>query len=378
MSLQIGKIYNIPINLHFTLIIVFFLVSWTLVNGFMPEYYPDLQKSSYWIMGITGSIILFFSIFLHELSHSLVCIKYNIRVRKIILFIFGGISDILDEPKNFKQEFKIAIAGPITSFILSSLFFSIYIILNSIIQEHNEIVKIIEGILMYSSIINFLIGIFNLVPAFPLDGGRILRSVLIRFKKDFYESTKISVQVGIAIAYSFIALGFIIIINGSFLGGTWFILIGWFIQAGAQSYLKQYELSQFLAQIELKEVMSTNIVSIKLDSSFEILLDLVANNTKSSYPVIDNQDNFIGIILLSDILKIKSNKFVVHISDIVIPKNELIILEQNDTVDIALREMNEKNNWRAFITSDDRLLGIVSKADIINTIKKNKSIRIEN
>ena len=130
MSLQICTIKKIPIKLHFTLIIVFFLISWTLATGFMPQYYPNLTTLQYWTMGIIGSIMLFVSILLHELSHSLLSIRYGIHVNQILLFIFGGISDIKDETKEFKKEFKIAIVGPLTSYALSGLFWLFFILVS--------------------------------------------------------------------------------------------------------------------------------------------------------------------------------------------------------------------------------------------------------
>ena len=188
MSLQIFTIKKIPIKLHFTLIIVFFLISWTLATGFMPHYYPNLTTSQYWIMGIIGAIVLFVSILLHELSHSLLSIRYGIHVNQIILFIFGGISDIKDETKEFKKEFKIALVGPLTSYALSGLFWILFILvsfLNDNQQNIGNSLSSVEGILLYSSMVNLIIGSFNLIPAFPLDGGRMLRAALTKWKNDF-------------------------------------------------------------------------------------------------------------------------------------------------------------------------------------------------
>ena len=129
MSLQIARVKGIPIKLHFTLIIVFVLVSWTLASGTMPRYFPNLYPPSYWVMGISGAFILFFSVLLHELAHSILSLRYGIRVRQIILFIFGGISDIKEETKDYRKEFKIAVVGPITSFALSFIFGLVWLLL---------------------------------------------------------------------------------------------------------------------------------------------------------------------------------------------------------------------------------------------------------
>ena len=197
MSLQIFTIKKIPIKLHFTLIIVFFLISWTLATGFMPHYYPNLTTSQYWIMGIIGAIVLFVSILLHELSHSLLSIRYGIHVNQIILFIFGGISDIKDETKEFKKEFKIALVGPLTSYALSGLFWILFILvsfLNDNQQNIGNSLSSVEGILLYSSMVNLIIGSFNLIPAFPLDGGRMLRAGLTKWKNDFDLSYRYSFE----------------------------------------------------------------------------------------------------------------------------------------------------------------------------------------
>ena len=242
MSLQICTIKKIPIKLHFTLIIVFFLISWTLATGFMPHYYPNLTNLQYWTMGIIGSIMLFVSILLHELSHSLLSIRYGIQVNQIILFIFGGISDIKDETKDFKKEFKIAIVGPLTSYALSGLFWLFFILVSYIsdIQYNIEnYLSFIEGIFLYSSMVNLIIGSFNLIPAFPLDGGRILRAGLTKWKKDFDLATSIASKIGIGISFGIIGLGFVAMVRGSFLSGFWLIIIGWFINTGAQRYLDQ-------------------------------------------------------------------------------------------------------------------------------------------
>src|SRR5919112_5375294 len=129
MSLQIARVKGIPIKIHFTLIIVFVLVSWTLASGTMPRYFPNLYPPSYWIMGISGAFILFFSVLLHELAHSTLSLRYGLGVRQIILFIFGGISDIKEETKDYRKEFKIAVVGPLTSFALALIFGLVWLLL---------------------------------------------------------------------------------------------------------------------------------------------------------------------------------------------------------------------------------------------------------
>ncbi len=378
MSLQIFTIKKIPIKLHFTLIIVFFLISWTLATGFMPYYYPNLTTLQYWTMGIIGAIILFVSILLHELSHSLLSIRYGIHVNQILLFIFGGISDIKEETKEFKKEFKIAIVGPLTSYALSGLFWMFFILvsyLNDTQQNIGNYLSSIEGILLYSSMINLIIGSFNLIPAFPLDGGRMLRAGLTKWKNDFDLATTIASKIGIAISFGIIGLGFVVIVRGSFLGGFWLIIIGWFLNNGAQTYLAQNELSTRLKGIKLKQVMNRNFVAVKPDLKLsELIKDYFNIYWKSAFPVINDDNHLVGMITTDAVSKkgrieIADKK----VADMMIPKSELIVMSLDKEVNDALKQLFRKRMSRIFIVDNQsQLIGLVSKSDILNLAQERK------
>lgn len=186
MSLQLGHVKRISIRLHFTLIITFFLIDWTLSTYFMPDYVKGLTPVDYWTMGSIATVLLFFSILLHELAHSIVATRYGIPVKSITLFIFGGVSDIAKEPRDFHQEFKMAIVGPLTSLGLGAIFaVLLWLLSHGSTNSGNTIAYFfqLKGILFYGAIANVMLGVFNLVPAFPLDGGRVLRAGLVRWKK---------------------------------------------------------------------------------------------------------------------------------------------------------------------------------------------------
>ncbi|HYO07285.1 MAG TPA: site-2 protease family protein [Phototrophicaceae bacterium] len=423
MSVQIAKVKGIPIKLHFTLIIVFALVTWTLASGFMPRFYPNLDSSSYWIMGIAGAIVLFMSVLLHELAHSLLSLKYGIRVRQIILFIFGGISDIKEETKDYKKEFKIAAIGPITSFGLAFVFAMVCLLLiqfggqsampigASTMQDSMETntegtgtlqreettnpfqaIPIISGIMIYASIINALLGLFNLIPAFPLDGGRMLRAGLIKWKKSYIEATRIAVRVGVGISFGLMAFGFITILTGSTLGGFWFIIIGWFIQSGAQTYLQQQEISTALVGVRLKDIMNTKFISVRQNQTVaEVLRDYFNIYRKSEFPVLDAEGHLVGAITSQQAMGISENDAQkVTIEKIMIPKKELVIMNANSRADEALKRIYQRNKNRVFVCDDNdydimreqditpqnseslavrtniTLLGIISKSDLLN------------
>ncbi|HEU4482281.1 MAG TPA: site-2 protease family protein [Nitrososphaeraceae archaeon] len=378
MSLQIFTIKKIPIKLHFTLIIVFFLISWTLATGFMPHYYPNLSTLQYWSMGVIGAIILFVSILLHELSHSLLSIRYGIHVNQILLFIFGGISDIKEETKEFKKEFIIAIVGPLTSYALSGLswiFFILVSYLNDTEQNIGNYLGSIEGILLYSSMVNLIIGSFNLIPAFPLDGGRMLRAGLTKWKKDFDLATSIASKIGIAISFAIIGLGFVVIVRGSFLGGFWLIIIGWFLNNGAQTYLDQNELSTRVKGITLKEIMNRNFIAVNPDLKLtELIKDYFNVYWKSAFPVINDGNELVGMITTDaiskkDRIEIEDKKVV----DVMIPVSELIVMCPDKEVNDALKQLFRKGMSRIFIVNkQSQLIGLVSKTDILNLAQERK------
>ena len=378
MSLQIFTIKKIPIKLHFTLIIVFFLISWTLATGFMPHYYPNLTTSQYWIMGVIGAIILFVSILLHELSHSLLSIRYGIHVNQIILFIFGGISEMKDETNEFKKEFKIAVVGPLTSYALSGLFWILFILvsfLNDNQQNIGNSLSSVEGILLYSSMVNLIIGSFNLIPAFPLDGGRMLRAGLTKWKNDYDLATGIASKIGIAISFGIIGLGFIAIVKGSFLSGFWLIIIGWFINSGAQTYLDQNELSTRVKGIKLREIMNINFIAVNPDLKIsELIRDYFNVYWKSAFPVINGDKRLVGMITTDAISK--KNRIENEdkkVSDMMIPVSELIVMSPDKEVNDALKQLFRKRMSRVFIEDkQSQLVGLVSKSDILHLAQERK------
>ncbi len=371
MSLQIGHIKGISIRLHFTLIITFFLIDWTLSTYFMPEYIKGLTSVNYWFMGSVGAVILFFSILLHELAHSMIARRYHIPVKSITLFIFGGVSDIAKEPEDFHQEFKMSIAGPLASFGLGVIFSLFYWLVSNDMSSGSAISYLgqIKGIMFYGAISNVILGAFNLVPAFPLDGGRVLRAGLVRWKKDYHDATKIATTIGVLISYMFMGFGFMILLNGDFIGGLWIVLIGWFLHNGAQSYMSQFELTSALRGVIVGNIMNTKIISVKRDVSVDFALrNFFMVSMKSELPVTDEQGYLLGMITLKNILTIPQNKRDdVKVHDIMIQTGYLAIMQPDMEVEKAFIQMVQKRVGKIFVCNKDgNLLGVVSKTDIID------------
>jgi len=372
MSLQIARIKGIPIRLHFTLIIVFFLISWTLATSFMPEFFPELSSIEYWAMGIAGAFLLFVSVLLHELSHSIVAMKYGINVRQIILFIFGGVSDIEEEPKTPRKELEISFAGPATSFALSAIFALSWWVVSTLLPGGP---KVIEGVLFYGAFLNALLGGFNLIPAFPLDGGRLLRATLVKRNQNFDQATRTAAKVGIAISYVFMGIGFFIMFTGSFLGGIWLLLIGWFLQSGAQSYLYQHDITAILSKVRLEEIMNPRVISIPYETDLDASLkSYFGAYMKSAFPVTDEQNRLVGMVTLKNVTAVPENRRQdTTVQEIMVPAAKLVIMDSDRRADEALMQMARTGVGKVFVcNAGGRLLGVVSKTDILEAASERR------
>ena len=369
LSIRIITIDGIPVRLHFTLIIAFLLISWTLATYFMPDYLPGLAATEYWIMGAAGSVILFVSVLVHELAHSKLATRYGIKVNQIVLFLFGGVSDIAGELKDYRKDATMAIAGPLTSFGISGAFALALLALMMFFHDGSAALKIVQGILYYGALINFMLGAFNLIPAFPSDGGRILRAMLMRRKKDYNEATKSAANVGIAISYAFIGLGFFAILAGSFISGLWILLIGWFLMNGAQSYLSQIQLSSVLSVLRLRDIMNTNVISVKASFPANRLMeDYFRAFMKGAFPVVDDRGILLGMVILKKLLQINENqrpKF--SAAEIMIPREVLSVMSPDASADLALMQMTKTKIGKVFVCDKaGKLIGLVTKTDILN------------
>jgi len=411
MSLEVSKVKGVPIKLHFTLIIILALLSWTLSSGFMPTFYPGLDPLLYWIMGITGGIIMIVSILLHELSHVIMSQKYGLEVKQIILFVFGGVADIKEETKEYKKEFKIAVVGPLTSFGLALFFllawYLIFLIAGNDVLPANlssnminmdnttnlddipqkslssTIVETLSGILVYSVIANALVGAFNLVPAFPLDGGRILRALLVQRQKNYDQATRTAIKIGTGISFGLMAYGFVTIFMGSAFGGLWFIIIGWFLQTAAQTYLQQHEISRNLRGLQLQDIMISDFIFIRSNLKIRQVIQNYFNlYHKSEFPILDEDGYLVGSISNKQINtdSVSPEKYYEKpVTEIMSSVEDLVIMNIGDKADEALRQIYQRNKNRVYVCSNSNSNSLY-KNKITNSLINNNMIenRISN
>ena len=262
--IQLFSIAGFKIGIDISWFFIAFILTWTLAAGFFPVLYPKLTPATYWLMGICGMLGLFICIILHEMGHALVARHYGLPITHITLFIFGGVVELKKEPTSPKVEFLMAIAGPIVSFVLA---FLLYVLTKLGIAFHWPVA--VTGVTAYLALINFILALFNLIPAFPLDGGRVFRAILWGWKKDLFWATRVASMVGSAFGFALILLGILSFFFRNYFGGIWLIIIGWFLHRAASSVQTQYYIGKELEGEKVAKFMKKDAISVPPNISIQ-------------------------------------------------------------------------------------------------------------
>lgn len=368
-DIKLFKLFGFEVKMDLSWLILAVLITWSLAKGLFPAYYKDFDTATYWWMGVFGALGLFVSIVFHELSHSLIARRFDLPIRGITLFIFGGVAQMQEEPKNAKSELWMAIAGPIASIILGVFFFGAHLL-----DMGMGWGKPVHGVLLYLSIINLILAGFNLLPAFPLDGGRVLRALLWSWKNDLRWSTKISSRIGSGFGILLILLGAFTFFAGNFIGGIWWFLIGMFMRTASQQSYQQLLMQKTLEGESIERFMKKDPVTInpgmRLD---ELVEDYIYKYHFKMYPVVED-DKLTGCVYLNQIKNIPKNEWLNHsVKEIMESCNHTNTIDINaDAVD-ALSKMRQNNLSRIMVTKQSKLAGVISLKDLLQFL----SLKVE-
>ena len=355
------RLFGFEVRIDISWLIIALLITWTLAKGSFPHYYAGFQASTYWLMGILGALGLFFSIIFHELSHSLVARRFGLPMKGITLFIFGGVAEMTDEPPSPKAEFFMAVAGP-----LSSIFLGIVLFIIRFIGEGIGWPKPALGVITYLALINLILAGFNLLPAFPLDGGRVLRSVLWGWRDNLRWATKIASSIGSGFGIALIVLGAISVFMGNLIGGIWWLLIGMFMRGASQMSYQQLILRNALEGEKVQRFMSTNVVKVPSSLTIEDLVeDYIYKHHFKMFPVVDN-GKLIGCVTLKQVKDIPREERDKHkISEIAeVCSRENTIGPDEDALK-ALNVMRENKASRLMVVEGDKLVGVIALKDML-------------
>jgi Zn-dependent protease len=354
------KILGFSVHMDLSWLIIALLVTWSLAQGFFPYRYEGLSALTYWTMGVAGAAGLFFSIIFHELCHSLVARRFGLPMKGITLFVFGGVAEMDEEPPSPKSEFFMAIAGPLSSIALG-------LTLAAVAATTKEMLPLtVYGVIYYLAYLNLILAAFNLVPAFPLDGGRVLRSALWHWKKDLRRATRLAAQIGSGFALFLMFIGVVNVVTGSVIGGVWQFMIGMFLRGAAQASYQQVMVRRALEGQTVAHLMKKDPVAVPAGIT---LRDLVENYIYTyhykMYPVMEDQE-LVGCISTRQVKEVSRSEWdrrtVGELAVACSPQNS--IAPDTDAVK-ALSVMNRTGNSRLMVVDKGRLVGILSLKDVL-------------
>jgi len=364
MSIKIGRLLGIPIRIDISWLVIFALIVYSLGAVYFPQTHPNFSKAMDWLGGVIAALLLFASVLLHELMHSYVAKKNGLPVGGITLFIFGGVSQLMEEPRTPEVELKMAIAGPATSIILGLVLMAMA---RAVGNASNSLANAVLG---YLGLINITLGIFNLIPGFPLDGGRVLRAILWGSLNNLDKATRIAASIGQGFGYLFILGGFLIMLTGQFLSGLWLVFIGWFLNNAAQQSYQQVILRKALSGVDVHRVMTTDFPHVEPETTIDSFVhDYLLKYDYSAFPVSEGE-NLIGIITVNEVRNIPRETWHdVKVREIVQPPDAERTIDENDDAFDALIHMAQGNSPRLLVIHDGKLRGMVTQDSIINIVR---------
>jgi Zn-dependent protease/predicted transcriptional regulator len=367
-GIPIGKAFGIQLRLHYSWFLIFALVTWILASSyFNPTDYPTWSPSARIGAGLITSILFFASVLVHELMHSIVSERQGIPVRSITLFIFGGVSEITGEPKQPGDEFRMAIVGPLSSLVLGAIFFGIYFQLRGADTFGGQFVR---GIAFWLGYINVALGLFNLIPGFPLDGGRVLRSLIWSRNRDLRRSTKIASSVGRVVGFLFIFGGiFLIFFGGLWFQGIWLALIGWFVETAAVNSYQQLLMQEMLKDHVASEIMSSDCAVIPPDMTIDHLVNgNILTSGRRCFPVVSGSE-IMGLMTLHNIKEVPRDRWATEtVQQAMTPFDKLKWVRPDEELSSVLRILTQDNINQVPVVQDGQIVGMVSRENLLNFV----------
>jgi Zn-dependent protease/predicted transcriptional regulator len=363
---RLFRLGGIPIIIDYSWFIIFFLVVFTMAESNLALIQRQFTVIQYSIMGVSAAILFFVSVLLHELAHSFVAMKYGIRVTGIRLFLFGGLAQAASEPESGRHEFLIALAGPAASIVLGIGFGSLFGLLFLAGR-----VGPAAAVAWYVAAANLLLGFFNLIPGFPLDGGRILRAILWDRWGDLTRATRVVSQIGNSFAILLILLGILLfLVAQSLLSGLWLVFLGLFMKQSAVGSYQAVVIRESLAGVQIRQVMKENVVSVEwLTSLDELVRDYIYKYQFTDFPVL-NRGELVGMVSLAQVKPVSKELWMFkQVRDIMTPIEQVPCLQPADDATEAFRRMVSEDIGRMLVVEGNRLVGMVSRRDLLDLFR---------
>ena len=367
-SLRIFRIAGIDVYVHVSWLVIFGLLTWSLAVGYYPSLLPDLTAAQAWTLGAISSILLFASVLVHELAHSLVARTRGMQAASITLFLFGGISSLTGDAPRASTEFVIAIVGPLASFAIGAACF----LVAAAVGDPRA-----AALFGYLALVNVLLGGFNLIPGFPLDGGRVLRAVVWQLTGSTRRGLEVAVGAGQLVGYGFMVWGVLQVLEGSPFNGIWIAVIGWFLQGAGAAQLRQVRSEERLTGVSVRDVMRPDTSAIEPNASVEDLVEryLVPGNRRA-VPVVAG-DRLVGMVTLGDIQAIAPQaRSSTRVVDVMGGRSGVTTVGPDTPLASGLEAMLAGDFEQLPVLEDGRLIGVLSRADIIRQIQLREALHL--
>jgi Zn-dependent protease/CBS domain-containing protein len=374
-NLSLGRIAGIHVGLNWSLLVVAALIAWSIATGILPAAAPGQTAAAYWTAGVISAFVYLASLLAHELAHSIVATRRGVKVEGITLWLFGGVSRFSSESGSPGSQAWITFVGPLTSLLLGAVFLLVAVAVGGGANS-----ALLSASLAWLGYINILLGVFNLLPAFPLDGGRILQSLIWRGTGDRLRATRIAARIGMAFAFLFIAYGLITFFAaGSVFGGIWAVFLGWFLLSAARAEEAGGLIRQALSGISVAEVMTPNPVQAPDDISVEEALHgYVLTSRHSTFPTHDASGQLSGLLTMAALKNVAPDaRPTTRIREIICPLDKVSTATPADPATNLLNVSDGCSEGRTLVVDNGRLVGIISPSDISRLMQRSLSGRAQ-
>lgn len=365
-SLRLGHVFGVRVGINWSVLVIFLLITFGLAAGRFPVLVPDLSPAVYAAAGLAAAVIFFLSLLAHEVSHAVVARRHGIGVEGITLWLFGGVARLEGEAETPGADLRIAGVGPLTSLILGVVFGGLALAGGVI-----GLPAIVVDVLLWLGVINVALAVFNLVPAAPLDGGRILRALVWRARGDRLKATVTATRAGQVFGFLVIGLGLAEIILLPGFGGLWLMLIGWFIAGAASAEQQQAKTRARLGDVRVSDVMSDQPATVPRSLTLDRLIDEhVMRKNHSTFPVTDEEGRPVGLITLNRVKQVPRDDWAsTRVEDVACSGDEVATARPGEPLSDLLDRMSRCADGRVLVVDDDRLVGLVAPADVTRRLE---------
>jgi len=362
-SIRVGTVFGIQVYLHYSWFLVFGAVAFTLGFLYFPTYHVGWSVYQYWVIGTLTAVLFFGSVLIHELAHSLIALYEGIQVKDITLFIFGGVSNIQKEADSPGVEFRIAVAGPAASVALSILFLALWFLTRRLDES-------VGAMSIYLATVNGLLAGFNMIPGFPLDGGRVFRSVLWKITNSYQRATWLASGAGRLMAYLFVLGGLALFVAGNWVNGGWLVMLGWFLANAAGSSYRQSMVNEALRGVSVADMMARDcpIVEEQVLLS-DLMRDYVLRYNFTAFPVLRGT-TLVGLITIDNLRTVPQDQWVrTRVSQVMTTVERLKTVNPWDEALHALQQFGERSESQLPVVDEGRLVGLLSRSKLLQFIQ---------